>query len=58
MSTDEEPHYGKYGRKRRQYLKEHCPAVYSIYLLEDISSVNVIAFVDCRLFSNALISVS
>ena len=35
VSTDEEPHYGKYGRMRRQYLKEHRPAVYYTYLLED-----------------------
>ena len=35
VSTDEEPHYGKYGRMRRQYLKEHRPAVYYAYLLEE-----------------------
>ena len=35
VSTDEEPHYGKYGRMRRQYLKEHRPAIYSLYMLED-----------------------
>ena len=34
-STDEEPHYGKYGMMRRQYLKEHRPAIYSLYMLED-----------------------
>ena len=35
VSTDEEPHYGKYARMRRQYLKEHRPAIYSLYMLED-----------------------
>ena len=35
VSTDEEPHYGKYGMLRRTYLKEHRPAIYSLYMLED-----------------------
>ena len=35
VSTDEEPHYGKYGMMRRQYLKEHRPAIYSLCMLED-----------------------
>ena len=35
VSTDEEPHYGKYGMMRKTYLKEHCPAMYSLYMLED-----------------------
>ena len=35
ISTDEEPHYGKYGRMRQRFLKEHRKAVYSLYLLED-----------------------
>ena len=35
VSTDEEPHYGKYGMMRRTYLKEHRPAMYSLYILED-----------------------
>ena len=35
VSTDEKTHYGKYGRMRRQYLKEHRPAIYSLYMLED-----------------------
>ena len=35
VSTDEEPHYGKYGIMRKTYLKEHCPAMYSLYRLED-----------------------
>ena len=35
VSTDEEPHYGKYGMMRRPYLKEHRPAMYSLYMLED-----------------------
>ena len=30
VSTDEEPHYGKYGMMRKTYLKEHRPAMYSI----------------------------
>ena len=35
VSTDEEPHYGKYGIMRKTYLKEHRPAMYSRYMLED-----------------------
>ena len=37
VSTDEEPHYGKYGMMRKTYLKEHRPAMYSLYILEDYS---------------------
>ena len=33
VSTDEEPHYGKYGMLRKTYLKEHRPAMYSLYIL-------------------------
>ena len=35
VSTDEEPHYGKYGMIRKKYLKEHRPVMYSLYMLED-----------------------
>lgn len=35
ISTDEEPHYGKYGMMRRTYLKEYRPTIYSLYMLED-----------------------
>ena len=35
VSTDEKPHYGKYGMMRKTYLKEHRPAMYSLYILED-----------------------
>ena len=35
VSTDEEPHYGKYGIMRKTYLKEHRPVMYSLYMLED-----------------------
>ena len=35
VSTDEKPHYGKYGMLRRTYLKEHRPAKYSLYMLEE-----------------------
>ena len=35
VSTDEEPHSGKYGMMRKTYLKEHRPAMYSLYILED-----------------------
>ena len=35
VSTDEEPHYGKYGMIRKTYLKEHRPVMYSLYMLED-----------------------
>ena len=34
VSTDEEPHYGKYGIMRKTYLKEHRSAMYSLYMLE------------------------
>ena len=32
VSTDEEAHYGM---MRKTYLKEHRPAMYSLYMLED-----------------------
>ena len=35
VSTDEEPHYGKYGIMRKTYLNEHRPSMYSLYMLED-----------------------
>ena len=35
VSADEESHYGKYGMMRKTYLKEHRPAMYSLYMLED-----------------------
>ena len=35
VSTDKEPHYGKYGMIRKTYLKEHRPVMYSLYMLED-----------------------
>ena len=35
VSTDDEPHYGKYGMIRKTYLKEHRPVMYSLYMLED-----------------------
>ena len=35
VSTDEEPHYGKYGMMRKTYLKKHRPAMHSLYMLED-----------------------
>ena len=35
VSTDEEPHYGKYGIMRKMYLKGHRLAMYSLYMLED-----------------------
>ena len=34
VSIDEEPHYGNYGMMRKTYLKEHRPAMYSLYMLE------------------------
>ena len=30
ISTDEEPHYGKYGMMRKTYLKEHRLAMYRV----------------------------
>ena len=38
VSTDEEPHYGKYGMLRRTYLKEHRPAMYSLYIRIEASA--------------------
>ena len=35
VSTDEEPHYAKYGMMRKTYLKEYRPVMYSLYMLED-----------------------
>ena len=35
VSTDEYPHYGKYGMMRKTYLKEHRLTIYSLYMLED-----------------------
>ena len=35
VSTDEQPHYGKYGMMRKTYLKEHRLTIYSPYMLED-----------------------
>ena len=35
VSADEKPHYGKYGMMRKTYLKEHRPAMNSLYMLED-----------------------
>ena len=35
VSTDKEPHYGKYGMMRKTYLKEHRPTMYLLYMLED-----------------------
>ena len=46
VSTDEEPHYGKYGMLRRTYLKEHRPAKYSLYMLEDRLTVHLNAVDD------------
>ena len=34
VSTDKEPHYGKYGIMRKTYLKEHRPAMYSLYIAQ------------------------
>ena len=31
ISTDEEPHYGKYGMMRKTYLKEHRLAMYRVF---------------------------
>ena len=33
VSTDKEPHYGKYGMMRKTYLKEHRPVLYNTMLL-------------------------
>ena len=35
VSTDEQPHYGKYGMMRKTYLKEHRLTIYSLYMLKD-----------------------
>ena len=31
---EEEPHYGKYGRMRMNYIKEHCPGLYTELLFD------------------------
>ena len=46
VSTDEEPHYGKYGMMRKTYLKEHRPAMYSLYLLSFQNSLYIIIFLE------------
>ena len=46
VSTDEEPHYGKYGMMRKTYLKEHRLAMYSLYMLEDRLTENLNAVDD------------
>ena len=46
VSTDEEPHYGKYGMMRKTYLKEHRPTMYSLYMLEDRLTVHLNAVDD------------
>ncbi len=35
VSTDEAPHYGKYGMLRKTYLKEYRKPLYTTYVLED-----------------------
>ena len=47
VSTDEEPHYGKYGMMRKTYLKEHRPAMYSLYMLEDRLTEHLNTVADC-----------
>ena len=46
VSTDEEPHYGKYGMMRKTYLKEYRPAMYSLYMLEERLTENMNAVDD------------
>ena len=35
VSTDDQPHYGKYGMMRKPYMNEYRPEMYSLYMLED-----------------------
>ena len=44
VSTDEEPHYGKYGMMWRTYLKEHRPEIYSIYYVEEEIVLNELIY--------------
>lgn len=34
LPVDEEPHYGKYGRMRKAYIKEHRPWLYTELLFD------------------------
>ena len=34
LPVEEEPHYGKYGRMRMNYIKEHRPGLYSELLFD------------------------
>lgn len=34
VPVDEEPHYGKYGRMRKSYIKEHRPWLYTELLFD------------------------
>ncbi|NCD02358.1 MAG: TnpV protein [Clostridia bacterium] len=34
VPVDEEPHYGKYGRMRKNYIKEHRPWLYTELLFD------------------------
>ena len=44
LPVDEEPHYGKYGRMRKAYIKEHRPWLYTELLFggKPISHLNSI----------------
>ena len=58
VSTDEEPHYGKYGMIRKTYLKEHRPAMYSLYMLEDRLTKHLNAVDDEALYFSPVIRVN
>lgn len=41
VSTDEEPHYGKYGMMRKTYLKEHPSGnVFTVYVGRQIGGTS------------------
>ena len=46
VSTDEEPHYGKYGMMRKTYLKEYRPAMYSLYIIP--INIRIILIINLR----------
>lgn len=42
LPVEEEPHYGKYGRMRMNYIKEHRPGLYTELLLNSLHPEMVI----------------
>ena len=42
VSTDEEPHYGKYGMMRKTYLKEHLQILRERYAYSEIGGTFIL----------------